>query len=294
MREAGHITGSRFPTLTAAASLAHAGLMCLWLGACADATPRHDSQTLKLASTYSLDQSGLFAELSPLFTRRTGYRLVPAFVGSGKALDLAREGKADVVWVHSRPLEDAFVGEGYGINRVEVMADEYVLVGPQADPAHIAGLTSAVDALKRIREAGGTFISRGDGSGTHARELALWDLAGIDPRAGAYIPLHAGTLSVLRKASEIGGYTLSDHPTFLMHHDALQLTVLVRGDSRLQNPYSILAVSPSRSPNVNYPGAMALVDFVIDEDTQERIANFGHDQFAARLFHPLARPEAGE
>ena len=170
----------RLRGLLDAAGLAIRLVVCsVCLVACGSAKPETESPAVRLASSYTLEQSGLFAELSALFSQQTGLQLVPAFVGSGKALERARHGQADVVWVHSRPQEDAFVAEGYGLNRTEVMASEYVLVGPGSDPAQVGGMESAIDALLRIRESGATFVSRGDRSGTNTRELALWRLADL-------------------------------------------------------------------------------------------------------------------
>ena len=269
-------------------------MVCVGLTACGTSENGREPETVRLAASYTVEQSGLFAELSPLFSERTGFRLVGAFVGSGRALDRARKQQADVVWVHSRPLEDAFVAQGHGINRTEVMASEYVLVGPKDDPAKIAGSASSVEALTRIHESGATFVSRGDGSGTHTRELALWRLANIDPKTGAYLSLAKGMIAVLHEASQVGGYALSDYPTFLTHRENLNSRALVKGDSRLLNPYSVIAVNPTGSEDINYAGAMALIDFATSEDTQRLIATFGKRKVGVALFRPLARPEVAE
>lgn len=243
---------------------------------------------LRLASTYSVEESGLFSVVSPAFSARTQRTLAPTFVGSGDALELAKAGQADVVWSHSRASEDAFVGEGYGLNRCDVMYSEFVIVGPGSDPARIAGSGSAVDALAQLALARAPFISRGDRSGTHVRELSLWKLGGIEPGPSWYTSLHAGGLDTLSEASKRGAYALSDLPTFLAHEQELALKVLVRGDSRLHNAYGVIAVNPERFPGSDYEGAMAFVDFLTSAAGQGLVADYGRERFGTPLFHPLA------
>lgn len=243
---------------------------------------------LRLASTYAVEEPGLFAVLSPEFSARTQRTLAPTFVGSGEALERAKAGLADVVWCHSRPNEDAFISEGYGINRRDVMYSEFVIVGPSSDPAHIAGSGSAVAALTQLSRARAAFLSRGDQSGTQLRELALWKLAGIEPDPSWYTSLHAGTVATLSEASKRGAYALSDLPTFLMQEQHLALKVLVRGDSRLHNPYGVIAVNPDRFPDSDYEGAMAFIDFLTSAAGQSLIADYGRERFGTSLFHPLA------
>lgn len=244
--------------------------------------------TLRLASTYAVEEPGLFAILSPEFSARTQRTLAPTFVGSGEALELAKVGQADVVWSHSRPSEDAFISEGYGLNRRDVMYSEFVIVGPSADPAKISGSGSAVEALTRLSRARAPFVSRGDQSGTQLRELALWKLAGIEPDPSWYTSLHAGTVATLSEASKRRAYALSDLPTFLMQEHQLALQVLVRGDSRLHNPYGVIAVNPDRFPDTDYEGAMAFIDFLTSAAGQAVIADYGRELFGTSLFHPLA------
>jgi tungstate transport system substrate-binding protein len=243
---------------------------------------------LRLAGTYSVEEPGLFSVLSPEFSARTQRKLAATFVGSGEALELAKQGQADVVWSHARPEEDAFVSDGYGINLRDVMYSEFVIVGPSADPAKIAGASSAVDALARLSRVRAAFVSRGDQSGTQARELALWKLAGVEPDPSWYSSLHAGTLATLREASQRGAYALSDLPTFLTQEQQLALKVLVRGDSRLHSPFAVVAVNPDRFPDSDYEGAMTFIDFLTSEVGQELIANYGRARFGTPLFHPLA------
>ena len=249
---------------------------------------------LRVATSYSLQDSGLFAAVEAQFTSQTQRALQPFFVGTGEALDLGRAGKVDVVWVHSRPSEDAFLSEGFGLNRRDVMYSEYVIVGPPSDPALISGVSSVVEALATLSRNQAPFVSRGDQSGNHKRELSLWKLASIEPQGPWYSSLQAGMLPALRQAGERGAYLLTDLPTFLIHQGQLNLKVMVRGDSRLHNPYGILAVNPTRVSGVDYAGAMAFIDFVTSPALQALILDFGREQYAAPLFEPLARTEAVE
>jgi tungstate transport system substrate-binding protein len=264
-----------------------ASALVLGLGCRAPERPLGPLPGLRLASTSSLGDSGLFPIVSQAFSARTQRTLVPTFVGSGQALERARAGQADVVWVHSRLSEDAFVIEGYGINRRDVMYSEYVIVGPASDPAKIKNSISAVEAFARLARARAPFVSRGDQSGTHARELSLWKLAEVEVEPAWYTDLHAGMVATLTQASERGAYALSDLPTFLVQEAQLALKVLVRGDARLHNPYGIIAVNPARFPDTDYEGAMALVDFVTSPAGQDLIREYGRERFGTPLFHPL-------
>ena len=259
---------------------------------CQERSEAASSQPLRLATSHSLEESGLFQRLAPMFREATGIDVKPAFVGTGRALALGRSQQADVVWVHSRPQEDAFVDAGYGINRHEIMFSEYVIVGPAEDPAGTAKLDSAVEALRRIAQASAPFVSRGDGSGNHTRETALWKLAGIKPKAPWYTSQKQGMLAVLEVASKGGGYALTDQPTFLVHKRQLKLVVLVRGDGRLENPYSVIAVNPAKVQGVNYAGAIAFIDFVTGSAAQTTIGDFGKDRYGVPLFQPLAPAKA--
>jgi tungstate transport system substrate-binding protein len=248
--------------------------------------------SLRLASTYSLQESGLFPVVSREFTARTQRTLVASFVGSGEALEQAKAGGADVVWVHSRRSEDAFVVEGYGINRRDVMYSEFVIVGPPSDPAKIAASGSVVEALLQLSRARAPFVSRGDQSGTHMRELSLWKLAEVEPEPSWYTQLHAGMLGTLTEASTAGAYTLSDLPTFLMNQAPLALKVLVRGDARLRNPYGVIAVNPTRVPGTDYAGAMSFIDFLTSSVGQDLIRDYERERFGTGMFHPLVETES--
>jgi len=243
-------------------------------------------QPLRVATSASLEHSGLFAAVAQEFEQKTQKTLTPSFVGTGRALALGRNGGADVVLVHSRVSEDAFVAEGYGINRRDVMYSEYVIVGPPDDPARIRGFDSAVDAFQKLATGRHQFVSRGDESGNHARELELWKLAGLEPRAPWYESLDAGMWVTLQRASDSGAYALSDLPTYVVVRDKLRMSILVGGDGRLQNRYAVIAVNPTRVSPVDYSGAMDFVDFLTSPAAQALIADFGRTEYGAPLFVP--------
>jgi len=269
--------------------LAASALSLLLLG-CRAASDK--PSVVRLATSSSLRDSGLYAALAPVFERETKQTLQPSFSGTGEALALARAGQADVVWVHSRAAEDTFVSEGYGLNRRDVMHSEYVIVGPAADPAQIKGLESSVDALTQIARGRAAFASRGDDSGNHARERDLWRLTGVEPTEPWYTVLHAGMLPTLQHASERGAYALTDVATFVVNQQRLQLEVLVRGDARLENRYAVIAVNPAKLGGVNYEGAMAFIDFVTSDATRTLISDFGRSAYGTSLFIP-SREAAG-
>lgn len=241
---------------------------------------------LRVATSASLQHSGLFEALAERFEASTGRPLRPSFVGTGQALALARSGQADVVWVHSRASEDEFVAEGFGLNRRDVMHSDYVILGPPDDPAHIGGLTSAVDAFLAISQASAPFVSRGDESGNHDRERAIWKLCDVEPRAPWYTSLGAGMWATLERASGRGAYALSDLQTYAVNRDKLRSILLVRGDERLQNRYAVIAVNPIRVSRVDFSGAMDFVDFVTSSAGRELIANYGRQEYGVSLFVP--------
>jgi tungstate transport system substrate-binding protein len=249
---------------------------------------------VRLATTTSLRDSGLYAALAPSFEREAGQRLQATFAGSGEALAMARAGQADVVWAHSRAAEDAFVSEGFGLNRRDVMHNEYVIVGPASDPAHVEGLDSSIDALTKIARGRAAFASRGDNSGTHARERDLWRLTGLEPTEPWYTASQAGMLPTLVHASESGAYALTDLATYLVNQDRLQLKILVRGDARLENRYAVIAVNPAKLSGINYEGAMAFIDFVTSDSVRALIADFGRSEYGASLFVPFREAASAE
>lgn len=245
---------------------------------------------LRLATSTSPVDSALLDVLLEAFTRRSGIEVEVIGRGVGAAITLAREGRADVVLAHARVRENALVMAGYGVNRVEFMSNNYVLLGPPGDPAEIRGLRDIVAGLKRIHQVRALFVSRGDGSGTNLRELSLWRLAGVTPAGPWYAQTGHGMGATLRHANERGAYVLSDRSTYLFNRERLQLTPMVEGDKRLLNVYGVTLVNPMRSPEVNFPAAMALLEFLVSDEGQQIIREYGREKFGEPLFVPLLIP----
>ncbi|MDH3672659.1 MAG: substrate-binding domain-containing protein [Gammaproteobacteria bacterium] len=245
-----------------------------------------EQHPIRLATTTSTENSGLLRALLPPFEQQTGYTVHVIAVGTGKALRMARDGNVDVVMVHAPKAERAFVEVGHGVNRRDLMYNDFIIVGPADDPAHIHGVADAAAALSRVATARSLFVSRGDDSGTHKKESALWAAANVTPAAPWYREVGQGMGRTLQIASELAGYTLADRGTWLAMRDKLSLQVLVEGDTRLFNPYGIIAVNPARYPDINYPGAMALIAWLTSVDGQAIVRNFEID--GQPLFKPLA------
>ena len=243
------------------------------------------AQPLRLATTTSTENSGLLGHLLPAFEKRSGVAVHVIAVGTGKALRIARAGDVDVVMVHARPAEERFVATGSGVDRREIMYNDFIMVGPNGDPADIAGTTSVAEALRRIADSESRFVSRGDDSGTHKKELALWQLSGVAPTGDWYLEAGQGMGKVLQMASELGAYTMTDRGTWLAYRGNLELAILVQGDPPLFNPYGVIAVNPKRHPHVNYEGAIAFIDWLSSSEGQEMIARYTVD--GQVLFHPL-------
>lgn len=255
------------------------------LTSCRSAAPNKE---LLLVSTTSTQDSGLLDVLLPAFTTKTGYQVQLVATGSGQAIKIAEQGNADVILLHSPAAEKEFVAQGFGIDRRLVMHNDFVLVGPASDPADIRGI-DPVDAMKKIFDSGTTFVSRGDQSGTHVKELALWKKAGLDPTGKDwYIETGQGQGATLSIASEKGGYALTDRGTFLAYRSNVALEILVEGDPFLLNVYHVITVNPSKFPNTNVAAAKAFADFITSEEGQKIIANFGADQYGQPLFFPDA------
>jgi len=251
-----------------------------------------DGDVLRIATTTSTDNSGLLEYILPAFKRSTGIeaRVIP--VGTGKALELARRGDVDAVLVHAPDAEKRFVEAGYGVNRRGVMANDFVIVGPPSDPAKVENADNLKDALNRMINSGAAFVSRGDDSGTHRKELELWEMAGDKPSGGNYMETGQGMEATLRVADEKRAYTVTDTGTFLAAKNRLGLEVLFRGDKALENPYSAMAVNPGLHPHVNYMGAMAFIAWLTSPQGQAKIASY---RVRGRvLFRPTAIPRAGE
>jgi len=245
--------------------------------------------TLILATTTSTQDSGLLDVLVPIFQEQTGYTVQTIAVGSGEAMKMGEEGNADVLLVHAPSSEVTFMDAGNGKDRFLVMHNDFIIVGPAADPAGIEGMATAREAFAAIFNAGAAFITRGDDSGTHKKELALWKSAELDPAGQAwYIETGQGMGASMIVASEKEAYILTDRATYLANKDNYQLGLLVEGDKSLLNVYHVITVNPDKWPKVNYEGALAFSNFMIDPATQEVIGQFGVDKFGAPLFFPDA------
>jgi len=244
---------------------------------------------ITVASTTSTEQSGLFKHLLPAFTQKTGIQVRVVALGTGQALDIGRRGDADVVFVHARPLEEKFVAEGYGVQRFEVMYNDFVLVGPKSDPAKVAGGKDIVAALQKIKSAQAPFASRGDKSGTHFAELDLWKSAGIDiakDRGPWYRDTGSGMGPTLNTASGMNAYALTDRGTWLSFKNRGELVISIEGDRRLFNQYGVILVNPAKHPHVKKELGQAFIDWLISPDGQNAIA--GYKIGGEQLFFPNA------
>jgi tungstate transport system substrate-binding protein len=246
-------------------------------------------RSITVASTTSTEQSGLFGFLLPRFKARSGIDVRIVAVGTGQALDIGRRGDADVVFVHDKEAEEAFVAQGFGVKRFDVMYNDFVVVGPRADPALIAGGKDVLEAFRRIAAARAAFISRGDRSGTHAAELRYWREAGIDiaaAKGGWYREIGQGMGPALNMAAAAGSYLLSDRGTWLSFKNRGGLAILVEGDRRLFNQYGVTLVNPAKHPQVKAADGQAFIDWLISAEGQQTIASFaiGGEQ----LFFPDA------
>ena len=242
---------------------------------------------LILATTTSTEDSGLLEVILPDFEQEFGVQVDVIAVGTGQALTLGQDGNADVLLVHARAREDEFMAANHGVRREDVMYNDFVILGPADDPARIKGMTDAAQALKQLAEAEATFISRGDESGTHTKELGIWKQAEIEPAGDWYISAGQGMGEVLTMAGEQLGYTLSDRATYLARSQAgLDLEILVEGDPVLFNPYGVIAVNPDKGPHIQADLANQFIDWIISLPVQEKIAQFGMDEFGESLFIP--------
>ena len=242
------------------------------------------ARDIKMATTTSTDNSGLLKALLPKFEAKCGCKVHVVAVGTGAALKLGQNGDADVVLVHARKAEDEFVAKGYGVNRRDVMYNDFVLVGPKSDPAHLRGMKDVLAAMKKIKDGGAKFVSRGDDSGTNKKELGYWNTLGIDPRGPAYFAIGQGMGQTLTATAEKGGYTLTDRATYATYKDRTGLEILVEGDPKMYNPYGVIAVNPKRYPKINYDGAMDFVKWITSDQGQAEIAAFKPE--GAQLFFP--------
>jgi tungstate transport system substrate-binding protein len=258
----------------------------LFLASCTTSSPRPDE--LLLVSTTTTQDTGLLDVLLPAFTEQTGYGVQLVAVGSGEALKIGEQGNADVILLHSPAAEKEFVANGFGIDRRLIMHNDFVIVGPPPDPAGIRG-KSPVEALTQIYNSDATFVSRGDESGTHVKELALWKNAGLDPSGQDwYLETGQGQGATLLVASEKGAYALVDRGTYLAYRQNLDLDILVEGDPFLLNVYHVITVNPEKWPNTNVDAAKAFADFITSPEGQKIIGEFGVKEYGQPLFIPDA------
>ncbi|NEX62121.1 substrate-binding domain-containing protein [Noviherbaspirillum galbum] len=244
-------------------------------------------QVIKMSTTTSTENSGLLAYLLPLFEKKADAKVQVIAVGTGKALELAKNGDVDVTLVHARPAEDKFVAEGHGVNRRDVMYNDFIIVGPAKDPAGVKGSKDVLAAMKKIVDSKATFISRGDNSGTDLMEKAYWKQVGAQPQGAAYVSAGLGMGEVLNMAAEKDAYTLTDRATYSAYKAKTGLAIEVEGDPRMFNPYGIIAVNPAKYPGINYKGAMRLIEWITSDEGQKAIASFKVD--GQEVFFPSAK-----
>jgi tungstate transport system substrate-binding protein len=246
-----------------------------------------NSKVLRLSTTTSTENSGLLGYLLPAFEAKTGLKVNVISVGTGKALELGKNGDVDVTLVHARQLEDKFVLDGWGIDRRDVMYNDFIVVGPTSDPAHVKGDPDVIDAFKKIASSNARFISRGDNSGTDVMEKGYWQMAGTKPAGTSYVSAGLGMGEVLNMAAEMKAYTLTDRATYGAYKAKTGLAILVQGDKRMFNPYGIIAVNPARHKGINYKGATQLIEWMTSPEGQAKIASFR--PAGEQLFFPSAK-----
>lgn len=265
--------------LAIVAALAGAAIAFLPFAAMAQET-----DYINVASTTSTEQSGLFGHILPIFQEKTGIEVRVIAQGTGQALETGRRGDVDVVFVHARELEEQFVSEDYGVERFEVMYNDFVLVGPDEDPAGVAQTESAADAMAAIANAEALFASRGDDSGTHVAEMKLWEAAGVEPAGAWYRETGSGMGPTLNTASQLNAYALTDRGTWLSFMNPGELEILFEGDNVLFNPYGVILVNPDKHPHVKAEQGQAFIDWLISDEGQQAIGSF--QIRGERLFFP--------
>jgi tungstate transport system substrate-binding protein len=269
-------------------------ILALCLAALVAGSPAEAAQkNLILATTTSTQDTGLLDVLIPIFEKKAGYFVKTIAVGSGQAMAMGSKGEADVLLVHSPAAEKKFMAEGNGVSRKLVMHNDFIIVGPPADPAGIKGMKSAAEALKQIAAKGAVFTSRGDNSGTHAKEKDLWKASGLNPEGQKYYQQTGlGMGQTLNVSAEKKTYTLTDRGTYLALKKNLGLDILVEGDAILLNVYHVIDVNPAKFPKVNAPAGKAFADFMVSKEAQAIFTTFGVDKYGSPLFFPDAgKPE---
>lgn len=238
-------------------------------------TPKtEEPKPLVLATTTSTKDSGLLDKLLPVFEEKKGYKVKVISQGTGQAIKTGEMGDCDVILVHARAAEDKFVADGYGVDRRDVMYNDFIVVGPEPDPAQIKGKTVEGAYAKLAQSAKYEFISRGDDSGTHKMELQLWDKAGVKPQGKWYLSVGKGMGDTLIMTSEKQAYTMTDRGTYASMKDKLKLEIIVEGDKLLLNPYGVIAINPQKHPDINYEGASAFIEFITSQEGKDIINNY--------------------
>lgn len=265
-------------------------------GAPSEKEAQGGNERLILATTTSTEDSGLLSVLIPQFEAEHGYDVDVVAVGTGQALQLGEDGNADVLLVHDRAREDAFMEDGHGVRREDVMYNDFVIVGPEEDPAGVREAGDAATAFVHIGGSQATFVSRGDESGTHGKELSMWDAAGLEPQGEWYVSAGQGMGAVLTLADELEAYTLSDRATYLARTlEGTELVIVYEGDPILFNPYGVMVVNPDKGEHIQFGAANTFIDWLISVPVQETISTFGEEDFGQPLFVPDSEPwiEAG-
>ncbi len=253
----------------------------------AEPTPFAETQKMILATTTSTQDSGLLDFILPDFEAKYNIKVDVIAVGTGQAMTLGQDGNADVLLVHARAKEDEFMANSHGLRREDVMYNDFVILGPAADPAGIKGMTVAADAFKKLAETQSIFISRGDDSGTHTKEKAIWKTAAIEPAGDWYVSSGLTMGEVLTMTDEKQAYTLSDRATYLaFKNKGLELEVVVEGDKTLFNPYGVISVNPDKGPQIRNDLATLFIEWIISVPVQEKIASYGMEDFGQSLFIP--------
>lgn len=253
------------------------------LAVCADVNTE-DNKNIILATTTSVQDSGLLDALIDAFQKKTDWTVKPIAVGTGQALQMGRQGEADILWAHSPADEKQFVEDGYGINRTVFMRNDFVILGPKGDPAKVIGAKNVAEAFKKIAAAKALFVSRGDNSGTHKKEKAIWKDAKEMPDKGSYIETGQGMARTTAVANEKQGYVLADRATYLSLKKTIGLVIVCEGNDVLINRYSLILANPDRFPKVNANGAKELFNFLLSEDSKKIAENFGKEKFGRPLF----------
>lgn len=253
--------------------------------------PAEKATTIVLATTTSTAQTGLLDAIIPEFAKKTGIEVKVVAVGSGQAIEMGKSGEADVLLVHAKASEEKFIEEGYGLARHDVMYNDFILVGPDTSDIKLPdGMEqNIVSAMKHIQEKQIPFISRGDDSGTHKKELAIWKKAGLEPTGQWYVSAGKGMGEVLQMADEKKAYTLTDRGTYLSMKDKLALKIVVEKDKDLLNQYGVIAVNPAKNPTVHEKEALQFVEWILSKETQDTIGAFGVKEFGQQLFVPNAK-----